>query len=239
MCNLYEYKLFLKFSSKSIHPNYFFYCFECFHRVCPNLSSAPCIHTVQSPILAGWLKVSNNKKWGESGRWHLLLVLLSCRNEGCSFSALVQLWWMFFYCSRAIVMDVLLLLSYHCDGCSFTALVPLWLMFFYCSRTIVIDVLLLLSYHCDGCTGTFTALVPFVIPWCSFTALVPLWWMFFYCSRTIIIDVLLLLSNHCEGCSFKNKILLLFWLKRFPISAFFSLFKIRIGNVLQTWHLPL
>jgi hypothetical protein len=39
---LYAYKLFLKFSSKYIHPNYFFYCFECFHRVCPNLSSAPC-----------------------------------------------------------------------------------------------------------------------------------------------------------------------------------------------------
>ncbi len=40
---LYAYKLFLKFSLKYIHPNYFFYCFECCHRVCPNLSSAPCI----------------------------------------------------------------------------------------------------------------------------------------------------------------------------------------------------
>ncbi len=34
--------LFLKFSSEYIHPNYFFYCFECCHRVCLNLSSAPC-----------------------------------------------------------------------------------------------------------------------------------------------------------------------------------------------------
>ncbi len=40
---LYAYKLFLKFSSEYIHPNYFFYCFECCHRVCPNLSSAPCM----------------------------------------------------------------------------------------------------------------------------------------------------------------------------------------------------
>jgi hypothetical protein len=39
---LYAYKLFLKFSSEYIHPNYLFYCFECCHRVCPNLSSAPC-----------------------------------------------------------------------------------------------------------------------------------------------------------------------------------------------------
>jgi hypothetical protein len=43
MCILYAYELFLKFSSEYIHPNYFFYCFECCHRVCPNLSSAPCI----------------------------------------------------------------------------------------------------------------------------------------------------------------------------------------------------
>jgi hypothetical protein len=42
MCILYAYKVFLKFSSKYIHPNYLFYCFECWHRVCPNLSSAPC-----------------------------------------------------------------------------------------------------------------------------------------------------------------------------------------------------
>ncbi len=40
---LYAYKLFLKFSSEYINPNYFFFCFECCHRVCPNLSSAPCI----------------------------------------------------------------------------------------------------------------------------------------------------------------------------------------------------
>jgi hypothetical protein len=39
---LYSYKLFLKFSSEYIHPDYLFYCFECCHRVCPNLSSAPC-----------------------------------------------------------------------------------------------------------------------------------------------------------------------------------------------------
>jgi hypothetical protein len=43
MCILYTYKLVLKFSSEYIHPNYFFYCFECCHRVCPNLSSAPCM----------------------------------------------------------------------------------------------------------------------------------------------------------------------------------------------------
>jgi hypothetical protein len=42
MCILYAYKLSLKVSSKFIHPNYYFYCFECVHRVCPNLSSAPC-----------------------------------------------------------------------------------------------------------------------------------------------------------------------------------------------------
>ncbi len=40
---VYAYKLSLKVSSKCIHPNYYFYCFECVHRVCPNLSSAPCI----------------------------------------------------------------------------------------------------------------------------------------------------------------------------------------------------
>ncbi len=37
----YAYKVFLKFSC--FHLNYLFYCFECWHRVCPNLSSAPCI----------------------------------------------------------------------------------------------------------------------------------------------------------------------------------------------------
>jgi hypothetical protein len=42
MCILYSYEVFLKFSSKCIHPNYLFYCFECWHRVCPNLLSAPC-----------------------------------------------------------------------------------------------------------------------------------------------------------------------------------------------------
>jgi hypothetical protein len=34
MCILYAYKLSLKVSSKSLHPNYYFYCFECVHRVC-------------------------------------------------------------------------------------------------------------------------------------------------------------------------------------------------------------
>ncbi len=38
-----SYKLFLKFSLKCIHPYYVFYCFTCFHTICPNLSSAPCI----------------------------------------------------------------------------------------------------------------------------------------------------------------------------------------------------
>ena len=42
MCILYAYQLSLKVSSKSIHPNYYFYCFECVHGVCPNLLSAPC-----------------------------------------------------------------------------------------------------------------------------------------------------------------------------------------------------
>jgi hypothetical protein len=40
---LYAYILTLKFSSKYINPNYLFYWFECFHMICPNLSSAPCI----------------------------------------------------------------------------------------------------------------------------------------------------------------------------------------------------
>ncbi len=39
---LYAYILTLKFSSKCIDPNYFFYWFECLHMICPNLSSAPC-----------------------------------------------------------------------------------------------------------------------------------------------------------------------------------------------------
>ncbi len=43
MCILYGYKVFLKVSSKCIHPNYLFYWFECFHMICPNLSSAPCM----------------------------------------------------------------------------------------------------------------------------------------------------------------------------------------------------
>jgi hypothetical protein len=43
MCIFYAYKLSLKISSKCVHPNYYFYCFECVPRVCPNLSSAPCI----------------------------------------------------------------------------------------------------------------------------------------------------------------------------------------------------
>jgi hypothetical protein len=46
MCLQYTYKLSLKFSLKCIHSNYAFYCFRC--RVCPNLSSAPCI--------ASWLR---------------------------------------------------------------------------------------------------------------------------------------------------------------------------------------
>jgi len=55
---LYTKKLPLKFSSKCIYPTYFFYWFECFHRVCPNLSSAPCIYCIStyhcppSPIFA-------------------------------------------------------------------------------------------------------------------------------------------------------------------------------------------
>jgi hypothetical protein len=43
ICILYAYILPLKFSSKFIDTNYFFYWFECFHMICPNLSSAPCI----------------------------------------------------------------------------------------------------------------------------------------------------------------------------------------------------
>jgi hypothetical protein len=43
ICILYAFKLSLKVSSKCIHPNYYFYCFECVPRVCPNLSSTPCI----------------------------------------------------------------------------------------------------------------------------------------------------------------------------------------------------
>ncbi len=42
MCMWYKYKLCLKFSVKSNHPNYLFYCFKCVRRVCPNLSFAPC-----------------------------------------------------------------------------------------------------------------------------------------------------------------------------------------------------
>jgi hypothetical protein len=50
MCIQYSYKLFLKFSLKCIDPNYLFYCFKCVHRVCPNLSSAPCsVHIVPMP----------------------------------------------------------------------------------------------------------------------------------------------------------------------------------------------
>jgi hypothetical protein len=49
-CMLDAYKLSLKVSSKCIHPNYYFYCFECFHRVCPYLLSAPCI-TIFTPVL--------------------------------------------------------------------------------------------------------------------------------------------------------------------------------------------
>ncbi len=45
---LYAYVLPLKFSSKCIDPNYFFYWFECFHMICPNLSSAPCISLIKS-----------------------------------------------------------------------------------------------------------------------------------------------------------------------------------------------
>jgi hypothetical protein len=52
MCILYAYKLSLKFSSEYIHPNYFFYCYECFHRVCPNLSSAPCAELFSTIIIA-------------------------------------------------------------------------------------------------------------------------------------------------------------------------------------------
>ncbi len=35
-------KVMTSVSSKCIHPNYYFYCFECVPRVCPNLQSAPC-----------------------------------------------------------------------------------------------------------------------------------------------------------------------------------------------------
>jgi hypothetical protein len=43
VCYMHIYVLPLKFSSKCMNPNYFFYWFECCHMICPNLSSAPCI----------------------------------------------------------------------------------------------------------------------------------------------------------------------------------------------------
>jgi hypothetical protein len=52
MCILYAYKVSLKVSSKCIHPNYFFYWFECFHMICPNLSSAPCtVQNIMVPLM--------------------------------------------------------------------------------------------------------------------------------------------------------------------------------------------
>jgi hypothetical protein len=79
MCILYAYKLSLKVSSKCIHPNYYFYCFECVDRVCPNLSSAPCI-------------LYSTLKGGKSEHLKFLKVILKlfcdgfspffCRNQG-------------------------------------------------------------------------------------------------------------------------------------------------------------
>jgi hypothetical protein len=46
MCLQYTNQLFLKFALKCIHSNYAFYCFRCVRRVCPNLSSAPCIFCI-------------------------------------------------------------------------------------------------------------------------------------------------------------------------------------------------
>jgi hypothetical protein len=43
LCMKYAYTLFLKFSVRCIHPNYLFFSFKCVRRVCPNLSSAPCL----------------------------------------------------------------------------------------------------------------------------------------------------------------------------------------------------
>jgi hypothetical protein len=56
---LYAYKLSLKVSSKCIHPNYYFYCFECVHRVCPNLSPHPVVLGLVKKILE---KKNKNRK---------------------------------------------------------------------------------------------------------------------------------------------------------------------------------
>jgi hypothetical protein len=72
---LYAYKLFLKFSSEYIHPNYLFYCFECYHRVCPNLSSAPCKYNLQDHRVLYWKKLHENK-----GKYKIIKMsyLLTC-----------------------------------------------------------------------------------------------------------------------------------------------------------------
>jgi hypothetical protein len=44
-CIQYTSTLLLKFSVRYVHPNYLCYCFICVSRVCPNLSSAPCMCT--------------------------------------------------------------------------------------------------------------------------------------------------------------------------------------------------
>jgi hypothetical protein len=53
LCMKYAYTLFRKFSARCIHPNYLFYSFKCVRRVCPNLSSAPCIESKDLKKLSG------------------------------------------------------------------------------------------------------------------------------------------------------------------------------------------
>jgi hypothetical protein len=64
-CVFYAYKLSQKVSSKCIHPNYYFYCFECVHRVCSNLSSASCTGKLKkkiSLVVSNILEVSHENK---------------------------------------------------------------------------------------------------------------------------------------------------------------------------------
>ncbi len=60
LCMKYANTLFLKFSVRCIHPNYLFYSFKCVCRVCPNLSSAPCIFLKLIHFGSGAARIRND-----------------------------------------------------------------------------------------------------------------------------------------------------------------------------------
>jgi hypothetical protein len=93
MCMLYACKHYLKVSSKCIHSNYYFCCFECVHRVCPNLSSAPCI----CPLSCNFVRDENYSERGwacspTQPAWATFSIMMECTPQSGSCHSVCTLW---------------------------------------------------------------------------------------------------------------------------------------------------